>query len=139
MTLCMNDVAIYCWTRYYPCCTQAFSPQWLSFALLTQGKAWQNVQWCAWTLGWHVEEWHIPGKLRESIVITTMNHGATKWSTSVSIGNISQVQKAILFSTNPKPPLHSSTQHPGTSLHVTSFTSVSTANDKHWREKVWVW
>jgi len=39
------------------------------------------------------------------------------------------------------PLLHMSTQPPGTSLHVISFTRppcVSTASDKRWGEKAWV-
>ena len=35
------------------------------------------------------------------------------------------------------PLLHTSTQHPGMSLHMISFTS-NTVSDKHWGEKAWV-
>jgi len=35
-----NIVHLLCLSKYYPCRTQAFSPQCLLLAVLTRGKAW---------------------------------------------------------------------------------------------------
>jgi len=74
-----------------------------------------------------VEEWCSRGKAQESTVsmllIATTDHGATEQWTSGSLGDVPQVQKpALQLHRTLKPLLHTSTQRPGISLHVTSFT-----------------
>ena len=61
-----------------------------------------------------------------ALPITITEYGATEHSTSGSLGNVSWVQKATsqLYRRN-VPHFHAPPKHPGTSLHMTSFTRLS--------------
>jgi len=74
----------------------------------------------------------LPEKLQVSECATNHKHGPyhriTERSTSGSLGNVSWVQKADLqLYRKIVPLLRMSTQHPGISLHVNSFTRPSPA------------
>ena len=77
-----------------------------------------------------VEEWRsgtFPEKPQVStLLIANMDHRMIERSTSDSLGDVSWVQNATLqlYRRN-VPLLHTSTQHPGMSLHVISFTRPS--------------
>jgi len=75
-----------------------------------------------------VEECHIPRITASVLQIVNTDHGTTECLIPGSLGDISWVQKAAsqLYIRN-LPLLHTSTQHPGTSLHVISFTRPSLA------------
>jgi len=73
-----------------------------------------------------VEEWHFPRKPQVNVLrIATTDHAATEQTTSGSLGDISWVQKTPHRRNAPL--LHTSTQWPGKSLHVISFTRPSPA------------
>jgi len=59
-----------------------------------------------------------------------------------SLGSVSLAQKASSQLYRRNVPLCMSTQCPGMSLHMMSFTMppphISTASDKHWGKKAWV-
>ena len=76
-----------------------------------------------------MEEWHLPRKPQVSTLpIANTDHGMTERSTLVSLGDVSRVQKAALHLYRRNVPLpHTSTQRPGMSLHVISFTRPSLA------------
>ena len=85
---------------------------------------------CSGVPGCWVDVWR-SGKLLEKIAsefatFANTDHGATEQSTIGSLGDISQIQKdtSQLYRNN-VPLLHMSTQHTGTSVHVTSSTRPS--------------
>ena len=78
-----------------------------------------HVQWSTWTLGEHVEEWHSLKKV-SVLPIAITDHTATEHLQSFSgSGHLTAVRNVPL--------LHTSTQHPGISLHDQAFSRVGTA------------
>jgi len=100
------------------------------------------MQWCTWMLGAHVEEWHIPRKTSECNIlwIAITDHTATERSTLGSLGNVSWVLHSCTEAM-----CHSSTHPPNVQVHhctwsaLPGLASTSTASDKCWGEKAWVW
>ena len=93
-----------------------------------------------------VEEWHIP-RNKQQLSEHTADHNDRPWSDwAVDIGkswqhfSSSESPMPQLYRWN-VPLLHMFTQHPGTSLHVTSLPDlphISTASNKCWGEKILV-
>ena len=64
------------------------------------------MQWCTWTFGGCVEEWHIPRITTSVLPIANTDHGMTEHLTSDSLGDISWVlfsctERICLSSTHP--------------------------------------
>ena len=84
-----------------------------------------------WTRG--VAHSQINHKQVSALPTANTDHGTTQCLRSCSLGDASWVQKAALqLYRRSMPLLHTSTQHPGTSLHMINFTSVSIASHICW-------
>ena len=93
-----------------------------------------HMQWRTWTLGGRVKEYVAHSQKTHKCATECSHSPLSSWV--VDIWQSWWVQKAApqLYRRN-VPLLHTSTQRPGTSLHVSSVSAVS---DKRWGEEAWV-